>query len=120
MSEVEQAKWRLAGFHPEHFALTRQHGWTYHQYRALMILESTDRITTLANLDVPYDAALEAWITSGIPADRALRYREARVPAAVALDLETRKESGEPIEQAIETLLALRHPTPRSRWHPES
>ena len=115
--ECEEAKWHAAGFNSDHYALTRKHGWTRRQYQALLILESTERITTCANLDVPFHVALEAWITSGIPAERALLYREARLTVGAALSLEDRRCHGEPIDEAMQTLLALRR-TPRERhWH---
>lgn len=115
MSEVERSRWRRSGFYADHFALTREHAWTRRQYRALLILESTERITTLANLDIPFHTALEDWITSGIPAERALLYRKAGLAIDVARDLEDSRATGEPIDQALETLLALRHIPSRRR-----
>jgi hypothetical protein len=112
-------RWERGGFHASEGLLPARHGWTPQQYRALLILESIDWVNRQDDR-LPYRTLTDAWVLSGIPADRALLYREARYPLPVALDLEARRTTDPSVDATVAALAALRRraPGPRASTQP--
>lgn len=93
-------------------------GWTPRQYRALLMLEFIDHLE--GDERVSLCEAGDAWVASGIPADRALLCRRARYPLVVAHDFEERRLTDPSIDATVAVVAALRLDRPPRGWDARS